>query len=146
MISRLAAPSVIDTPRTGAGECQVEEGKTVEHLGFAAIEQREEAARGADHEIGHRHFARQDEGGRPGEQADQQQQTANQFDDAGHPDQRERLQIVKSGVVREGEELRHRMLEVEQRHHDAEHAQDAWRPDGSDVGETGHRCILPEGT
>jgi hypothetical protein len=42
----------------------------------------------------------------------QKQGAAHEFDDTGHPDQRERLQIVESGDVRGGEELSQRVLEV----------------------------------
>jgi hypothetical protein len=80
---------------------------------YSLSQPREEAARDAHHKIGYRHFTGQDEGGWPGEQADQKQQTADKFDDAGHPDQRERLQIVESGDVREGKELRQWVLEIE---------------------------------
>jgi hypothetical protein len=134
---------VVDAPRTGASKCQIEEGKTVKHLRFATSEQREEAARDAHHKIGYRHFTGQDEGGWPGEQADQKQQTADKFDDAGHPDQRERLQIVESGDVREGKELRQWVLEIEQRHHNAKHAEHARRPNRSNFREIDHRSLPP---
>ena len=51
-------------------------------------------------EIGERHFARQDEGGDPREQADHQQPSEHQFESAGGPVQRNSSTL--SNIVPDG--------------------------------------------
>jgi hypothetical protein len=49
---RSMPPEVVDAPHSCAGKRQIEEGEAVKHFRLATIEQREEAARGAQHEVG----------------------------------------------------------------------------------------------
>jgi len=72
-------------------------------------------------EIGERHLARQDEGGRPREQAGGQQRPADQLERAGKPAEREQRRQRIGG--REAEQLGGAVLQEQQRHHDAHDAE-----------------------
>ena len=56
-------------------------------------------------EVGERQQARQHEGHRPGEQADQQQSATDEFEDPRDPGQRQENQVVERGDVRKAESL-----------------------------------------
>ena len=73
------------------------------------------------HEIGDRHLAGEEEGHRPGEQADDEQQAADELDHAGDAEEREERRAELGR--REAEQLLRAVLEEEQRRHDAQHRQ-----------------------
>src|SRR3569833_3084954 len=67
------APDRVEAPRTCAGKREIEEDEAIQDRAIPAVEDREEVARLVADEIGERHLARLDEGGRPREQAEQHQ-------------------------------------------------------------------------
>ena len=91
----------VETPRTGAGSCEIKKDEAVEDRQLAFVQDRKEALRGMHHEIGDRRHARGQERGRPGEQADDQQNSADEFDDAG---------IARHGIEIEGRQMRYARL------------------------------------
>src|SRR5688572_1256663 len=60
----------VDAPRTRARRCYVEEDEAEKHRGLAAVEHGEEALARMPHEIGDRHFTREDESDGARKQAD----------------------------------------------------------------------------
>src|SRR3546814_7707460 len=70
------AHSPVQAQRSGSREHQTEEDEAIEHRGFAHIQGGIEALRGMGGEIGHRHLARTDEGGRSSEEASSEEHTS----------------------------------------------------------------------
>src|SRR5215218_7806494 len=79
-------------------------------------------------EIGERHLARENEGHGPRAQAEDQQRTSDQFDEASSADERQRLHAGVSRKYREADDLAHAMLDDQQAGDDAQYAQYARRP------------------
>src|SRR5437899_5254266 len=78
----------IDAPRAPAREREIEKNEAIERGEFAAVQYRVEPPAGMRHEIGGRREARENEGDRPCQQADREQDASDQFDQATHPGQR----------------------------------------------------------
>src|SRR4029450_1343411 len=79
-------------------------------------------------EIGESELAGEDEGSDPRKQPKEKERAGDELDHAGEPDQRERRR--RRHLSREAEELGKGVLKQEQRHHDAQDAQDlrrVWR-------------------
>src|SRR5687768_16244763 len=70
----------VQAPRTGARGREIEEDEAEEDRRVAHVEGGEGALPGMIHPVGDRHLTRQDEGDRPGEQADQDQGAADQLE------------------------------------------------------------------
>src|SRR5882762_1574040 len=73
----------IQAPRPRARGGEIEPDETEQDGGSPLIEHRPKALRCVAHEIRDRHFAREDESDGLREQAQQQQETAKRFEDAG---------------------------------------------------------------
>src|SRR5579863_9253835 len=73
----------IETPWAGARECKIKKKEAEKDGGVAAVDCGEETFRRMHRPVGHRHHARQDEGGLTGEQADDYEKTANELQRAG---------------------------------------------------------------
>ena len=72
-----ASPCAVETPYSAASDKEIKEDKTINDCQLAAIKQRKKAAWRMRHEISDRHVASQNEGDRPGEQAEGDQQAAD---------------------------------------------------------------------
>ena len=89
--SASSAPDrAVQRPGAGAGSGEVEEDEAVQDRALAAVQHREEAARRVRHEVADRHLAGEQEGDRPGEQAEQDQQPAADLEHRREPEQAER--------------------------------------------------------
>src|SRR5713226_3067143 len=88
-LSTNGGPATLDNPvkapHTAAGDGEIEENKAVDHRQLALIQQREKAARCMGHEVGDGHLAGEDEGYRPDEQAENEQNAADDLERAGKP-------------------------------------------------------------
>ena len=62
---------LVDAPLAAAGHEEIKEDETVENGQLAPVELRKEASRRVRVKVSDRHVAGEDEGDRPGEQADQ---------------------------------------------------------------------------
>src|SRR5690606_39921774 len=78
----LAFHSAIDAEGTGSVGEEREENETVEHRRLAPVLNGEKSSRQVRHEVGYRHFARQDKGARPGEEPEYDQQSAESLQDS----------------------------------------------------------------
>src|SRR5713226_1002272 len=78
-------PPRIQAPRPGSGGREVEPDEAVERGDHATGHDRPEALRDPELEERHRHFARQEEGDRASEQAEEEQAPAERLEDAGEP-------------------------------------------------------------
>src|SRR5216684_1267863 len=92
LILSMVTPSIpfhrsIDAPGTGARGRQIEAGEAVHDRKRAAVDQRVEAFWRVNHEIGDRHFTRENEGRRPRQQAEDQKRPADQLNEAGGTEQ-----------------------------------------------------------
>src|SRR5438132_4467901 len=65
-----SAPQPVDAPGAASGNRQVQKHKAVEHSQLAHVEYWPKPAGRVLHEVGGHHLARENEGHRPGEQAD----------------------------------------------------------------------------
>nr|WP_236552477.1 hypothetical protein [Belnapia sp. F-4-1] len=85
-------------------------------------------------EVGEGHLTRQEEGNRPGEQANQQQHAADELNHRSEPEQREDVwaSYGSSHAWREAEKLLRAVFEKDERGDNAEYAEQAWRPFGSE--------------
>src|SRR5438067_7949228 len=80
----LPAPGIqAPGPRPRGGEIEPDEAE--QDGGVSLIEHRPKALWGVAQEIRDRHLARENEGHRPGEQSDEDEQAAKRLDDAGKP-------------------------------------------------------------
>src|SRR5690606_15801552 len=80
----VGAPEPVERPGAAAGGEEVEEDERVERSQFAAVEDREEAARSVGVEVGNRRHAGQDEGHRPREQAENDEYAPDELEQTGH--------------------------------------------------------------
>src|SRR5438093_7074145 len=78
----LLLPPGVEAPRAGAGGREVEPDEAVERGGHAAVDSRPEALREVELEVRHRHFAREEEGDRASEEAEQDQASAEYLERA----------------------------------------------------------------
>src|ERR1700674_5415453 len=113
----------VDAPRTCARGRQIEAGETIQNRQRAAIDQRMKSLREVRDEIGERHFTGENEGDGLRPQADDQQRAADQFDEPGRADQRERLDVGVSRKYRKADDLGHAVLDDQQSGDDAQYAQ-----------------------
>lgn len=72
---------------------QVEKDETVQNRQLPLIEQRPEAFRRVGREVGDGHLSRQKKSHRTGEQTEEQEQAAPEFEQAGNPHQREEFEL-----------------------------------------------------
>jgi hypothetical protein len=135
----MAAAGGVDAPGAAAGDGEIQEDEAIEDGRVATVEYGEKTARGVRHEIGEGHFTRQDEGHRPGEQADQHQQAAEQFQHARQPRQREQFR-AGIGRGREAQQFLGAVLHEQQGGDDAQDGEHSRRPDGGNPG-GGHRTL-----
>src|SRR5690606_30138864 len=71
----LFGEETVGAPVAAAGRGEVEVDKAIEHRQFTAVQHGPEPARGVTDEIGDRHQAREQEGHRTGEKADEKQKS-----------------------------------------------------------------------
>jgi len=79
-------PNLIDAPLPAPGGGQVQEHEAIERGQLTGVQDREDASRGVRHPVGDGHLPGQEEGHRPGEETEEEQGTAEQFQDAGQPE------------------------------------------------------------
>src|SRR5439155_7874739 len=126
----LCPPHGVEAPRPGACGREVEPEEAVERRGTAAVHRRPETLREMELEVRHRHFARQEEGDRSSEQAEEEQAPAQHLEDAAEP----HLGYPRDGASvrgdpgREGEELHRAGQHEYERGDDAENALQLRRP------------------
>ena len=111
----------VEAPGAGAGEDEIEEDQAVEDRRVAAVQRGVDALRGVRDPVGGGHQARQDEGDRTGEEAEDQQRAAHEFEHARDPRQRERGRVEVGGG--KAQDLLGPVGEEDQRGDDAKHAQ-----------------------
>src|SRR5215207_6987465 len=131
-VAALAAYQGVKAPGSWAGEHQIQEHKAVQDGGVAPVEHRKQVARRMRHPVRDRHLAREQEGDRPGEQAEQEERPAHEFEqarDPGHGCDRGRV-----GMGREAEQLLGSVQEKDQGRDDAQDAEHARRPQRKSVG------------
>src|SRR4029450_6441461 len=133
----LRSPGV-EAPRARAGRRDAEPGEAEEHRRLTAIDERPKAARRMTHEVGRGHFPREDEGHRPGEEAEEHQRPADHLDHAGQTEQRDEWNASSDLRRRKAEELQGAMRDEEKGRDDPEDAQEIRRPPGGN--RTTHRC------
>src|SRR3954447_5438707 len=127
---RSSCEKSIQAPRAAAREREIEKDETIKDRGVPTINHWEERARRMAPPIRDRHFARQNEGDRAGEQAEHQQRAADQLEKAAEAGHRPEFW---SGPTqgRKIERLLRAVLHEDQRGHDAQDREYAGRP---------HRC------
>src|SRR5258708_39827236 len=96
-MSALASHHRIEAPWPAAGERKIQKRKTKADGEVAFTENRKKSVRKMFDEIGRSHFAGQDKGHRPREQAQDEQGAPNQFQQSNDPRQRSALQVVERG-------------------------------------------------
>src|ERR1700691_5863228 len=89
----------IKAQRACAGGGQIKKNKAVNHRQFASIFDGPECARGMNLEIRDRHLSRKNEGNRPGEQSQEDQPAADQFQDAGQSLEGKQLDRAVAGRI-----------------------------------------------
>jgi hypothetical protein len=113
--ARLCSGAIpVNTPGATAGYGQKQENKAVEDRLLSLIKRRGEevALRRVRHEIRYRHFARQNECHRPGEQAKQYQYAAHDFDHSGKANERQRAKPVEIRDMGYVEQLGRPVLQI----------------------------------
>src|SRR5882724_11599356 len=120
----------VKAPRAASGRSEKQKDETVQHGRLALIQRRREevSLRDVPDEVGRGHFPREDECRRPREQTSDEQHAADELEDAGKPDQRQEIQIVEIGDMRNSEELRSGVLQKQESRHDAQGALRSRRP------------------
>src|SRR5436309_9769621 len=115
-------------PRPRGGEIEPDEAE--QDGGVSLIEHRPEALWGVAQEIRDRHLARENEGHRPGEQSDEEEQAAKRLEDAGNAGQRRDRRGAPAwhDGCRKREQLGRPELHEEKGGDDAEHAEQARGP------------------
>src|SRR6266705_3870447 len=123
--SSFAPDQCIGAPWPGAGEGEIKENEAVERGKFAAVQQRIESPARMRHEIGGGRKARENEGDRPGEQADREQDAPDQFNQPTDPRQRTALNVCEHGREGKAENFPRAVLKQSQSGEDAENAENA---------------------
>src|SRR5882672_6921795 len=121
-------PRRIDAPGAGAGRREEQEHEAVQDSQFALVEHRDRhtAMTGVAHEVRERHFAAENERHWPGQQADEDQRPADEFQYPGNTDQRKHLQAVEHRHMRRTEQLRGAVREEQIAGHDPQQRLGAW--------------------
>ena len=118
----------VDAPGARTGEHEQQEHEAVEDGGIAAVQDGIGALGSVEHPIGDRHLAREEEGHRPGEQAHQEQQAADQLEDGSDAEKGEERRRAALRGSREAEELLRSMLQEKERRDDSQNGQRIGRP------------------
>src|SRR5918992_1179768 len=118
----------IEAPGPGSGENKIEKDEAVDHRFIPAVGERDKALGEVTDEISRRHLAGEDESDRSGEQPDQQQRTANEFDQTRDAPEREQLQFFEQRDLGKTKEFGSAILQQQQRRHNAQKAQHLRRP------------------
>jgi alkanesulfonate monooxygenase SsuD/methylene tetrahydromethanopterin reductase-like flavin-dependent oxidoreductase (luciferase family) len=111
----------IEAVRAGSGRREPQKDERVQRRLFAAVGDREEAARRPRAEVRHCHLAAQDERRRPCEQAEDQQRPADALEDAG--DAADAQQVGFRPCAGEPDQLLETVLPEEQAGGDPDHEQ-----------------------
>src|SRR5213080_5549271 len=141
----LPAPGIqAPGPRPRGGEIEPDEAE--QDGGVSLIEHRPKALWGVAQEIRDRHLARENEGHRPGEQSDEEEQAAKRPEDAGNAGQRRDRRGAPPwhDGCRKREQLGRPELHEEKGGDDAEHAEQARGPGRPlrDEVRCGHEALL----
>src|SRR5258707_2467933 len=123
--SSFAPDQRIGAPRPGAGEGEIEENEAIERRKFAAVQQRIESLAGMRDEIGGGGKARENEGDRPREQADREQDAPDQFNQPADPRQRTDLDVGENRGGGKTENFAGAGRKQQQPGENAEHAESA---------------------
>src|SRR5258708_29155838 len=122
-MSALASHHRIEAPWPAAGERKIQKRKTKADGEVAFTENRKKSVRKMFDEIGRGHFAGQDKGHRPREQAKDQESTSNQLEHAGDAEQRKPLQILEYLDGRPPEQFGQSALKQDQTVDNPQHAE-----------------------
>ena len=104
-------PEPVEAPGSAAGCGEIEEHEAIEDGDFAVIIHWVEAHFGMNHEVGDRHFSREDEGREAREEADHQEDASDKLKNSGPARQRGDLKAPMHGRRGHAEQLRGAMLQ-----------------------------------
>ena len=133
VLATLPAPHRVEAPRSAAREGEVEEHEAEEDGRLALVQEREEAVRRVRDEIGEGHLAGEDEGDRPREEPERQQDAADDLENAGEPLKGESGCAARNSTAGKPKNLAVPCSRKSNAGHDAEHAEHARRPGGEEA-------------